>query len=359
MEGMFANGLFNQDLPWDTSNVKNMKEMFASASVFNGDVTAWDTSKVTSMYIMFYGATAFAQDISCWDASQVTDMNYMFHGSPLASDCTFAVPLMCRWGANQVFAYNAVGMDGSCGTTCPYTALTDSTIHTARDTWMAGSVDATYGPIELWDVTQVTSFPDLFSAAAGGIAAGAAVNAKTADLSCWDTSNVENLVRTFKLNTAASSYGIENWNTASVKLFVQAFDGAVVPAAVEAFSTSAATHLDFMFRDTSFNGDLSAWDVSKVVSVNGLFYSSEFNNPSIASWDVSAVASSVDLFRSSLFGQDVSSSWNLASLGAFGAQHMFRDSGVVDCAVQNDYMCALGFNAAILGFVGCGSDCTA
>ena len=70
---------FQSTIPLDTSNVVNMRAMFAGTK-FNQDISSWNTSKVTDMSHMFSGATAFNQPLNTWDVSNVTDMSYMFAG---------------------------------------------------------------------------------------------------------------------------------------------------------------------------------------------------------------------------------------------------------------------------------------
>ena len=62
----------------DTSNVTNMKRIFAGASNFNGPIGDWDTSKVTDMKAMFAEAHSFNQPIGDWNTSKVTNMVSMF-----------------------------------------------------------------------------------------------------------------------------------------------------------------------------------------------------------------------------------------------------------------------------------------
>ena len=62
----------------DTSNVTNMKAMFAEAYSFKQPIGDWNTSKVANMESMFESAISFNQEIGNWDTSKVTNMASMF-----------------------------------------------------------------------------------------------------------------------------------------------------------------------------------------------------------------------------------------------------------------------------------------
>ena len=64
-----------------------------------------------------------------------------------------------------------------------------------------------------------------------------------------------------------------------------------------------------MFFGTSFNQDISTWDVSNVTGMSSMFQSSHFNHP-IGNWDVSNVIDMSAMFRLSQFNQDLSG-WNV------------------------------------------------
>ena len=78
---------FNDDISkWDVSNVKDMSQMFHAEykwdpSIFNQDISGWDVSNVEDMQLMFYNAINFNCDLSRWDVKNVVCMRFMFAGA--------------------------------------------------------------------------------------------------------------------------------------------------------------------------------------------------------------------------------------------------------------------------------------
>ena len=77
---------FNDDISkWDVSNVKDMSQMFQAykwdPSIFNQDISGWDVSNVEDMQLMFYNAINFNCDLSRWDVKNVVCMRFMFAGA--------------------------------------------------------------------------------------------------------------------------------------------------------------------------------------------------------------------------------------------------------------------------------------
>merc|ERR1712046_48454 len=65
------------------------------------------------------------------------------------------------------------------------------------------------------------------------------------------------------------------------------------------WDVSKVINMANMFEDSSFNGDLSKWDVSKVTDMVSMFLDSKFNGD-LSKWDVSKVTRMAHMFRYSL-----------------------------------------------------------
>ena len=73
---------------------------------------------------------------------------------------------------------------------------------------------------------------------------------------------------------------------------------------------------------TSFNGDISKWDVSNVEDMGWMFCRSQFNGD-ISQWDVSNVVNMSCMFHKSKFKGDISG-WNVSKVRSM--YNMFKNS---------------------------------
>jgi uncharacterized protein (TIGR02145 family) len=91
------------------------------------------------------------------------------------------------------------------------------------------------------------------------------------------------------------------------------------------WDVSSVTDMIAMFNEaSSFNGNLSSWDVSSVTKMGEMFYSASSFNGDISSWNVSSVTSMSRMFQfASSFNGDISS-WNVSNVTTLG--QMFQSA---------------------------------
>ncbi len=89
--------------------------------------------------------------------------------------------------------------------------------------------------------------------------------------------------------------------------------------------TSGITTMNSMFESAStFNEDISSWDVSNSTSFSYFFYNATAFNQDIGEWDVSLAGQIANMFRNATsFNQDISA-WDMSI--KTNLNHMFRDA---------------------------------
>ena len=129
-----------------------------------------------------------------------------------------------------------------------------------------------YGTIASWDVTDCTSFYELFedmgSPALGDQALGSGLQE-------WDTSRVTRMTSAFENAVAFDLASIGGWDTSQVTSMWSMFQGAA------------------SFNQASIGG----WDTSKVEYMNSMFQgAASFNQNSIEKWDIRPFALLTNMF---------------------------------------------------------------
>jgi surface protein len=89
--------------------------------------------------------------------------------------------------------------------------------------------------------------------------------------------------------------------------------------------TGQVTSMAYLFRQTSYNGDISYWDTSRVTNMNSMFFSATGFNQPIGSWDTSKVTIMSSMFRNALtYNQDIGG-WDTSAIPtSVGMDSMFR-----------------------------------
>ena len=94
---------------------------------------------------------------------------------------------------------------------------------------------------------------------------------------------------------------------------------------LSAWNVSSVTDMRGMFYDAgSFNGDLSAWNVSSVTDMRGMFMSAASFNANLSAWDVSSVTDMSHMFRNAASFNGDLSAWDVSSVTAMS--QMFRNT---------------------------------
>ena len=165
----------------DTSNVKDMSDMFHGASKFNQSIAHWNTSNVESMCQLFYDAYFFNQPIENWDTSRVTNMAGMFLGA-----ASFNQPIG-NWNTSRVTNMAAMFFE-------------------------AASFNQ---PIGNWNTSNVMIMNSMFEEA----------KSFNQPIGNWDTSKVTNMENMFR-NATSFNQPIGNWDTSKVTNMESMFKGA-------------------------------------------------------------------------------------------------------------------------------------
>lgn len=132
----------------------------------------------------------------------------------------------------------------------------------------------------------------------------------SADLSQWNTSNVENMSLMFS-NSKANS-GISNWDTGSVTDMHRMFEWSSFNFDLNNWDTSNVKDMSSMFISSQFNGEIGDWDTSSVTQMQDMFYGSKFNQ-NISDWNTGNVTNMFRMFASSPFNQAIQN-WNTSNV---------------------------------------------
>ena len=395
---------FNQPLNnWNVSKVTDMDNMFSSAAAFNQPLNNWNVSAVTSMRSMFSGASSFEQNLGKWYvvpadtvyntsdemslvittiAAQnsvldghshyygigtggnstlfnMTDSNLVFNATPSAGIYMVNVTAPDGdFGTNNhhVFDITVEGQDDSTVsadaflttwnvTASPYTISIPVEVHTGGtltidwgDTTTTtvntnGTQSHTYSASDEYQVSMTGDLSRIILGNLGSTSSnlasidqwgdiewssmeGAFRGASNMEYKAADAPDLSHVTSMQNMFRDASSFNgnLSDWNVLTVTNMDGTFRGASdFNGDVSSWDTSSATDMRNMFQDAdNFDGDISGWDVSKVTDTSSMFYeASDFNQP-LNGWDVSKVTDmsfmfdDADSFNQPLNGWDVS-----------------------------------------------------
>lgn len=178
-----------------------------------------------------------------------------------------------------------------------------------------------YGPINYWDVSNVTrlfqTFKDLENF--------------NEDISEWDVSQVTAMYETFK-NAKSFQGDLSGWDVSNVITMYGMFDGATsFNGDLSGWNVSNVGFMENMFQNaSSFNGDLIEWNVSNVQTMDYMFCGASSFNKNISEWCVGKVRFMRKMFsgaKSFSFGAELNGWRDKIKFNLYCGQ-MFDDSGI-------------------------------
>ena len=144
-----------------------------------------------------------------------------------------------------------------------------------------------------------------------------------------DAPNLSGVINMSGMFGGASSFNgdLSSWDVSSVTdMSNMFFEASSFNGDLSSWDVSAVTNMSSMFDNAyDFNGNLSSWDVSAVTDMSNMFfYAISFNQP-LNDWDVSKVTSMASMFRGAIsFDGDISG-WNVSSVTTMNSM-FFRAS---------------------------------
>ena len=131
--------------------------------------------------------------------------------------------------------------------------------------------------------------------------------------------------------TGASSFNgdLSSWNVSGVTNMSEMFTSASsFNGNISGWDVSGVTDMSVMFEDAdSFNRPLNGWNVSGVTDMSSMFFGTDVFNQNISGWNVSGVTDMSYMFYEAAFNGDISG-WDVS--GVTDMSSMFYDAYLFD-----------------------------
>ncbi len=162
-----------------------------------------------------------------------------------------------------------------------------------------------------------------------GFAASGQDSSKLIDIARWGSVRLHNNGSQFRnCNNLTAFSAIDSPDLSSVSNMSSMFYGASsFNGNISAWNVANATNMSEMFRGASaFNQNLNTWNVANVTNMNNMFRQASSFNGNISSWNVANVTEFTGMFwQASSFNQDISS-WNVSNATFMGYMFYWASS---------------------------------
>lgn len=282
------------DTTWDTSTIVSLLNTFFGCSSFNQPLGSWNTSSVITLQGMFNGCSSFNQSVNAWDVSNVASLFNTFNG---CSD--FDQPLN-NWITISVTQTNRTFRNCS-DFNQDISAWNMSSVQFVNSMFSGASSYNNDGEsLSGWDLTSVTDADNMFANATSfnnGASSGVSTTLTWTPSICTDFGSMF-------LGATAFNCDISSWDVGDGTEFSNMLSGCPnfdQDLGSGTFSsTIAPVTMNNMFQNaTSFDRDISAWDISSLTSatefLNGVTLSTLNYDNILYAWEAQAPGNSVTI----------------------------------------------------------------
>ena len=192
--------------------------------------------------------------------------------------------------------------------------------------FMFSEMDAVMTSLSNWNVSNVTNMSHMFN--------GSEFYNQTLNIDSWNVSNVTDMSYMFSSGTNSFNEPLNNWDVSSVVTMEGMFySNHSFDQPLNNWNVSAVNDMSQMFSNTSFNKPINNWDVSSVINMESMFENNHEFNQNINSWNVSSVINMEDMFYYCIaFNQPVNN-WNVSNVS--NMKRMFYNAHVFNQPMDN------------------------
>ncbi|WP_444995089.1 BspA family leucine-rich repeat surface protein [Aliikangiella sp. IMCC44359] len=198
----------------------------------------------------------------------------------------------------------------------------------STDTNVTGDITHTYSAAGTYNIEISGDFPQIYFRSAGD-------TQKLLSVEQWGNRQWRSMNRAFENCSNLVINAIDTPDLTYVTDMSYMFEGASsFNQDVSQWEVSSVTNMQNTFSNaTTFNQDLSDWDVSSVTNMRSTFADAAAFNGNISNWDVSSVTNMQGIFANAVaFNQNISQ-WNVSSVTDMS--WMFSGATIFNQAIDN------------------------